>query len=715
MNGQHRPPGTQATWLPGYAAADATILVLVDRLGILTLPWMWMLLVILVGGVVTFLMTLFQSDRWGNAPGWGRVLFHRMTVVVGTGAWVIWALNAAFLTAPFVTLLAGTVALAVLGIACQSPPVLEKPVVREPEPERDNRHEVIRRWEAIIRSVTGWDVTVTGWEPWEKREDGLRLFVELPGDKGTTAAELAQRTHNLQASGKLPVGCAVEIKPYGHQGAAVIDIMLRNTLVDFDAVHVEPTTPASLTDSFPVITTPRGEVLSICLRIATMVIGGTVGSGKTTLLHRIIMWLARCTDTLIWIIDLNGGGVAEPWINAWATGRADNPVVDWVAGTPDEAAAMVAVAGAIARDRKTNREARRRRHDANSMVLPIDAGMPGIIVLTDEGGELRQASGQFGRLAEKGTARLAQIGRAEGVRLIMSVLRGTADITNKGLRVNAAIRLCLRMQEPDEYGHVLGANPGKVDLGGAIGAGFLMTPDISRPVLGRTVNVDLAGIDVHSVACARLRPALDQWGLAAAAKVTPAAILDGREPEKEDMAFRIMQDAARGEVYTNRWKRYARELAEMRGEDYEEDPADARPDVPAGPLSVLDRLAARVLRTDPAGVAPAPDPEPAQPAAQVVEEVPGGAKIIQMFRERVPDQQPAPADPPAPATAREQIVALVRAAGTRGVSASDLKRQVDAGHSRVFALLSELRDSGELAQNGAGRYVPGDAAPATVG
>jgi hypothetical protein len=544
---------------------------------------------------------------------------------------------------------------------------------------------------------------VTGWEPWENPKDGMRLFVDLPAEQGTTPADLAAKAANIAAAFRLPRGCGVRVLDSDRQGVALMDVMLRNTLVDRNDPHVEPKTPASINDSFPIITTPRGEVLSICLRVLSMIIGGTTGSGKTTLLHRIIMWLARCTDAIIFVVDLNGGGVAEPWVSPWATGRTAKPVVDWIADNEEEAAVMLAVANAIAKDRKTNKEAVRRKKAANAMVLPVDYLMPAIVVLTDEGGEVRQAGSLFGQLAAQGITRLAQIGRAEGLRVIMSVLRGTADLTDKGLRVNAALRLCLRMEEHDEYYHVLGVNPGKTELEGAHGAGFLRTPELPRPVLGRTVNVDLAGIDRHAVACGELRPELDEYALRVAAKVTAADVLGGRTPTREHLESPAMRDANRGLAYAGRWDRYAAKLAEMRGEEFIE--AEQPRPVKSTALSALDELVMAV--EGPAVVVPAPrSPEP------MPKHVEGGARIYQFPGAGT---SPAAVQVAPTATAREQILAKVEAAGADGIGATELERAVDAAPSRVQSLLKEMREADQVAKNGAGKYVLPGAGAATAG
>lgn len=709
--------GSQAPWLPVYIALATVALVVVARFQIApTLTWWHMPIVAFAGLVVTFIFTLLQESQRGGHP-WARVFGHRMLIWAAAGAWAAWTDVVGFGLWPVLSIIGGTAALSVLGLVCPTPNTGPPQQRVATTPGADRRHPIIREWEARIRSITKLSVVVTHWEPWENERDGLRLFADLPAEQGTTTADLAAVASRLAHAARLPVGCAVRVLDSDRQGVVVIDVMLRNSLLDEGEVYVEPTTPASINDDFPVLATPRGELLSICLRIMSMVIGGTTGSGKTTLLHRIIMWLARCTDALVWVVDLNGGGVAEPWISPWANRRTVAPVVDWVADNEEEAAVMAAVAGAIARDRKTNREAVRRKKAANNMVLPVDATMPAIVVLTDEGGEVRQAVSLLGQLAGQGITRLAQIGRAEGVRVIMSVLRGTSDLTDKGLRVHAGLRLCLRMEEHDEYTHVLGANPGPTELSGAEGAGYLRTPTIPRPVLGRTVNVDLAGIDSHAVVCGPLRPTLDEWALRVAAQVTPAAVLGGRQPTREHMVMPIMQDAAAGRAYTGRWERYAAKLAEMRGETYDDEPETVTDETSVPTMtpastrtSALDAWAATVEGPS-AAASSAPVPMP----RSTVEEKGESATIIQFPNS--PDQTAAKAAPVSMTadTAREQIMTLVKHAGTTGITAGDIERQVDVARSRVYALLKALREENTITQNPQGLYVTPNNAKATTG
>lgn len=685
---------TSASWLPILVGLTAAGLVITDQ-GIRPLLgwWAWPLVAILAG-VVAWFITIIQMAH-GGEHGWFRVFVFRIGVVVAFGIWTTWVDLTGFTISLGLWWLGGTAALAALGLVCGAPlwdPA--KPAVRE---GGDRRPALVQEWEARIRSVTHEQVTVVGLKPWARASDGFRLFLELPADKGMTDADLALHCDRLAASARLPRHCVVQVLPGDRQGAVVLDIMTRDNLVDTeDRIYTEPATPASITDEFTVMTTPRGEPLKVCLRIETATVGGATGSGKTTLLNRIIMRLARCTDTLIWIADYNGGGLANNWIEPWARGMCDRPVVDWVATDEFEFAVMTATAEKISTSRKSNPEARRRIREARGNgVLPVSADLPAIVVLADEGGSIRQKLSPLGVIAMEGLTRIAQLGRAMAVRAMLSVLRGTSDLTDKGFRTQSSIRLCLRMNEHGEYVHVLDANPPKTTLKHK-GSGYLRTMDLDQPVYGRTVNIDEDAIEAHAVACSRLRPELDPHAVAVSSTVTPSVVTNGMEKEYPGWAGSIQYRHCReGKAYTGRWERAAALLAELRGEEYAEQPAAATPVTidpvsPAG-LSGLDALEAAV--TGPAKPAVSSTPAPESAATE------DGARIYQF-----PGQQEAPATA-RQLTAREQILMLVQSAGATGISASDLETRVGATRSRVYALLGELRDEGLVRQDSDKRYI----------
>jgi hypothetical protein len=483
-------------------------------------------------------------------------------------------------------------------------------------------------------------------------------------------------------------------------------VMLRNTSTDAVDLN-DDYSPASVYDEFPVMVGPQSELLQVCLRQQSMVVGGAPESGKTTLLHRIILFLARCVDAVIWVVDTNGGGLAAPWLRAWATGQTDRPIIDWVADTDDEAAVLVACATAIVKDRKTSPEATRRKRLADDNILPVDTRLPAIVVLNDEGGEVRQAISALGQIADAGMSRLAQIGRAEGGRLVKSVLRATADMLDKGMRVCANIRICLRMTESDEYQHVLDASPPKGLNLAMRGDGLLRRGGIDvRPLRGRTINMLPSQIEEASIACADLRPDLDDRAQQVAARIRPRDVLGGRNPDgyPDLIGLPVMRDVIAGRAYEGRWERYAPRLAAIRGEELDlpepvEEPAGPGPAVPV--VAEGSKLAQLIAST---GVASQVAVQPERAAVDVTDQ----ERVDQEFARLTADM------PVTKLTTREHIVAILRDKHPDPLMSQEIGEQLSArgaAVSRTYRqdVLAKMLKAGELVQGGDGRY--GLAAP----
>ncbi|HWB35694.1 MAG TPA: hypothetical protein VHA75_06690, partial [Rugosimonospora sp.] len=390
--------------------------------------------------------------------------------------------------------------------------------------------------------------------------------------------------------------------------------------------------PVSINDPFPLLVDAQGTQLDVCLREHSAVIGGAPGSGKTTLLHRIIARLAWCTDTLIWVLDMNGGGLAEPWIRPWARGEAERPVVDWVAGDEAEAAVMVATLAAIAKDRKMSHETIEAKERGGTNILPVSAQLPAIILITDEGGEIAQAAGLLGRLANQGVARIAQIGRAEGTRVVMSVLRGTADLLSKGMRVMAWIRIALAMTEEDEYSHVLGLTPGRATLVHRGSAWLRRIGTDERPILARSADMQRPTIAEVAVASAKYRTDLDRRGQLVAQLLRPRDVFDGRDPADfpDEAATDALRDVAEGRAYAGRWDRMADRLAAMRGERVAPRVTESRPVTPP-PADALEAFLGAPVATLVA------EPESADEALPDPSARPAREYILDVLRDARPD------------------------------------------------------------------------------
>jgi hypothetical protein len=710
MAQQQKPPSPwSAPWITAVAVLGCVAVVVAERARILPLT-VWVLpFLAAAGGFATWLLTLIQDGRL-------RTHAHRILVWIVGGAWVTWAAAAGWTQVVYVSGAMSAVVLTGLSYVCRTPPPEQPADTRgalprvAAAPDVDPRPARERGYEALLRRLTnGTALRVNRVVPWERPDDGERVHIQLP--LGMTWRDIADLCDRLAAALHLPPGCAVRALEGAHQGEAVLDVMRRDCLADKTEVE-DDFSAASINDEFPILTTPRGEKISVCLRIMSMVVGGTTGSGKTTFLNRVILWLARCVDVLIWVIDLNGGGVAAPWIEPWALGKANRPIIDWIADTEEEAAVMVAVAAAEAKERKTSAEARRRKKAANDNVLPVDRDMPAIVILTDEGGEVRQAVSLLGQLVGTGISRVAQIGRAEGVRVIMSVLRGTSDLLDKALRVVAGIRVCLRMEEEDEYGHVLGTNPGRTRLV-HVGTAYLRRSTDPKPIFGRTDDMSPDMIERAAIACASLRPVMPESGLRAAAKVRVRDVLGGRDPAGfEDLVrLPVMRDVEAGRAYTGRWDRYAYKLAEMRGDDLPEPEEPDEPTAPAQPaISQLGSPALAAL----AAAAGISSPPPTASASARRLDLADKTIVDQRFDEMIAginrgDEAPEPGAvrlaerEGTKVTTREHILAILTEVHPETLTSAQIGvalNERSASVSRQYRqdVLKQMRESGEVVQ-----------------
>lgn len=496
--------------------------------------------------------------------------------VVAGSCWASVAAAAGITALAVVVLAVGVATVTTIMIALPTPPTPEELAAAAAANDPDHglppgRTRLEEDLQALLRRISKTPISVIKADPWERPDDGVDVRVSLV--EGMEPKDLSDLCGKIQSSPqlRLPRGCVVTIMDGEYQCEAVIRIMLRDCLKDHALLDDHETAaPASVNDPFPLMRSPQGNWFMVCLRIFCMIVGGTTGSGKTTLLNRIIAYLARCTDALIWVIDFNGGGLGAPWNRPFEEGLVDTPIIDWLGDTEEESAVIMACAKAIAKDRKTNRVAVRMRRDAKTNVLPVSATMPAIVVITDEGGEVRQAASVLGQIVCSQISSLAQIGRETGVRVIMSVLRGTADLLDKALRAVCSIRVCLRMDEPGEYDHILGRNPGRISLLHTGSGWIYRSTEDYQPAVGRSVDVQPEFIERHAVACASLRPALDEGGQKICASLRLVDVFDGRNPENyEDLlGHPALVDVTSGDAYRRRHQRRAERLAALdRGEN----------------------------------------------------------------------------------------------------------------------------------------------------
>ncbi|MFE1936477.1 hypothetical protein ACFW95_40080 [Streptomyces sp. NPDC059474] len=204
-----------------------------------------------------------------------------------------------------------------------------------------------------------------------------------------------------------------------------------------------------------------GEPIEILFRQVSIMIAGMKGSGKSVLLHVIIACLTRCTDALIWMIDMAQGNTAKRWLRPWAQqwkdreGRLiDRPILDWVATEPGEAVRLLNGALAI-----TDGRARRMK---GGKIQPKDTE-PAVIVLSDENSDLMAWTPE----ALKAKIRLLKKGRKAAVDVVDAVQRGTGPNTGGG-------------EVDSQYDTVIGMRFAKKQEGQFVFPGHYQQVDLSK-------------------------------------------------------------------------------------------------------------------------------------------------------------------------------------------------------------------------------------------
>lgn len=224
-------------------------------------------------------------------------------------------------------------------------------------------------------------------------------------------------------------------------------------------------TPTTVKEAFRIGTFMDGTPMVLRLREISALIVGVRGRGKTNLFHVIVHMLSRCTDVVLWAIDLKGGRAVKPWLRPWLDGRAERPVFDWVATTRLEAFLMLKAAEALIKYRGNA--------GAGGSKIEPSAAHPAVLVLCDEiaalvgkhSGRAVKANGQkwwldptVGQIAGVLTLCI-QLGRSEAVDFVLFTQRGTVTMTGGGdLKSQCELRIGLGVTSPSDANSVFQNN-----------------------------------------------------------------------------------------------------------------------------------------------------------------------------------------------------------------------------------------------------------------
>lgn len=437
-----------------HAVETAAFLSAVAVAGVALLPGMgvpgWTLPVVwLAAGTVAALTV------WG---GTGRGALSAYCAAFGgwLSAWTIWAeisriWDYGVLTAWLIGVIIFCPAAARAALARVTPPPKALTGERraiEADPGEDaaaaaeaEKREEMAQFGHMLHEIGIDDVEVTDLA---RERSGRKVRMRLPNSGKVTIATLEQNAKAIEVILRLKPGCA---EFYTGEDSGDVVMKLREHEVLAGATRLRPEYRAStINEPFAIGVQEDGSILKISLRELHLFLAGTTGAGKSNVINVLLAQLGWCVDTLIWVIDMKGGRTAKPWLQAWIEGRADAPVIDWVATTRDEAVLMATAF-------KTAIEGRANSGIGGSKIKP-KSSMPQIIMICDEMAELVGNTGggrlevgpegttnsQLLRTCERGV----QKARSEACTSIWATQRGTNDMAGSGtLKSLCKLRLAL--------------------------------------------------------------------------------------------------------------------------------------------------------------------------------------------------------------------------------------------------------------------------------
>lgn len=260
---------------------------------------------------------------------------------------------------------------------------------------------------------------------------GYAVRLTLPGNGRVTFPQVARDLDKLEVAARRRRGSLrVEAGPGAHE--IILHVVDRDVLAE-TVPFPPPAGNLTITRPIPIGLHEDGGECAILLREVAVLMVGLRGSGKSNLLHVLIAQLARCTDALIFFIDLKGGRVAQPWLQPWLKGRTPHPVLDWVATTREEASRML---GALLRVI----EARATAGDGRDKVHPTPQ-QPALVVVIDEGsvafgmgtgGPSTSLDGVTNAQLSRLIKQLTITGRSEAVDPVVAVQRGSVTMVGDG-------------------------------------------------------------------------------------------------------------------------------------------------------------------------------------------------------------------------------------------------------------------------------------------
>lgn len=519
-------------------------------------PYGWPVLAVSVAVFLALLLTRVPTvPLW--APGAGAVVMAvasywalartrgkaegRLAVAcwIGSAAWATWIGWAGWATPG--SIVAGLVLLVAggAGVAVAVALAPEPAAVVAPPPPVNVEHPKAAQLRTLLDQLLlnqqirpapgiGLGFTVTAFKMWEE-DRGFTAVVDFPRGHRMTQKRVKEIADELAAEWRpsLQRGCTVRIKDGPHKSSAVVEMTLVNHLAKTVDYPVEKIRRRSSTEPHEVGFDAANKVVGIPIDQSSGLFNARRGGGKTILLQNLICEIAQCEDELLWVIDLNGGGVAVPFMAPYATDQIDRPVIDWVAFDPVEALAMSEVALAIGRDRKSFYAPLCARHDTD--ILPISPQVCGITILVDEGGEaFGQARDKLVQQVAENLLEVQRITRAMRIKLVVTSQRGTASYIPSDLKKATDVRACGLVEGDEEIAHILDWDRGLAATDLDVGEWFVRRHISEAPFKVKTYRQKPSIIRQVVEATSAWRPDLDERGRQVAATLGNGLIYEQR-------------------------------------------------------------------------------------------------------------------------------------------------------------------------------------------
>jgi hypothetical protein len=454
-----------------------------------------------------------------DAPG--SALAYRALCWFGAGSWSAWALASAtaepfsgpWSTSALATLFVGTLGAAFVGRRFQKAEEAEEQQRQDAVQSELARldaaalagdHDRIAAvWQAELRRQTRREVTVVGVEFFEPNT-GFMLDLELPPD-GTTIEDIKPYEKTLAQALNVPIGCAVEvIDPNISRRVLHVRVGTYDAMAD-DHHLPAGCEPDSIENDLSIgIRSDRSEA-TVNIRYNNMVLVGQVDSGKSNQLNVLTDRLVRCTDALVWAIDLTGNGrYPRPWVRAWKEGRAEAPAIDWIAPNEDEARLMTKAAMAIIEGRTADYE--QLMFEQGWDKIMVSPEIPEIVIVTDEFGSLPMD-------VKENLQQISDTGRGAGVRAVSCALEATGRYIPNQLITQARERVGMRVQDETQLQYLFDRTwrSGRFDMSTMrVKGSGLVSSDAAPPEKFKGWRIEPQRIDADSITVGPWRPELDE-------------------------------------------------------------------------------------------------------------------------------------------------------------------------------------------------------------